>query len=319
MKWLAFAIGIIFAVVTPAMAQTYPGRPIRLVSPYAPGGGTDIWARIIGPRLSESLGQSVVVDNRPGAGGTVGTEMVARSRPDGYTLLLGSPGPLTVSPSLRSLPYNTLRDLAPIALISQVADVLAVHPSLPVKSVRELIAFAKTHREKLTFSSSGAGGSSHLSGALFNVMAGVDMLHVPYRGTGPAVAALVSGEVTLAFANALTILPYVNSGRLRGIAVTSVTRVSAVPDLPTVAEAGVPGYRSGVWYGVLAPAGTSKEIINQLNQALTKIARLPALREQFALQGAELVGSSPEQFAEHIKSETARWAKTIREANITAN
>lgn len=320
MKRLMVTIGIAFTVVTASMAQTYPNRPIRFISPYAPGGGTDILARLLGQKLNESFGQPVVIENRPGGGGILGTELVAKSPPDGYTILLGSTGPLTVNPSLhRTLPYDTLRDFAPITLVSIVPSVLAVHPSLPVKSVKQLIAFAKAHPGELSFSSSGNGGSGHLAGEMFNLMAGVKMVHVPYRGTGPAVVGVVSGEVPLSFSNMLSMLPHVKSGRLRGLAVTSVKRSAAASDLPTVSEAGLPGYDAGPWYGVLAPAATPKETIARLNAELVKILRRPDVHQKVSADGGEVVGSSPEQFAQHIKVELRRWAKIVKEANVRAD
>ncbi len=320
MKWLIVTIGIAFALVTTSMAQTYPDRPIRFISPYAPGGGTDILARLLGQKLNESVGQPVVIENRPGGGGILGTELVAKSPPDGYTILLGSTGPLTVNPSLhRTLPYDTLRDFAPITLVSIVPSVLAVHPSLPVKSVKQLIAFAKAHPGELNFSSSGNGGSGHLAGEMFNLMAGVKMIHVPYRGTGPAVLGVVSGEVPLSFSNMLSMLPHVKSGRLRGLAVTSVQRSSAAPDLPTISETGLPGYEAGPWYGVLAPAGTPKEIIARLNAELVKILRRPDVHQKVSADGGEVVGSSPGEFTAHIRAELTRWAKIVKQANIRAD
>lgn len=320
MKWLIVTIGIAFALVTTSMAQTYPDRPIRFISPYAPGGGTDILARLLGQKLNESFGQPVVIENRPGGGGILGTELVAKSPPDGYTILLGSTGPLTVNPSLhRTLPYDTLRDFAPITLVSVVPSVLAVHPSLPVKSVKQLIAFAKAHPGELNFSSSGNGGSGHLAGEMFNLMAGVKMIHVPYRGTGPAVVGVVSGEVPLSFSNMLSMLPHVKSGRLRGLAVTSVQRSSAAPDLPTISEAGLPGYEAGPWYGVLAPAGIPKEIIARLNAELVKILRRPDVHQKVSADGGEVVGGSPEEFTAHIRAELTRWAKIVKQANIRAD
>ncbi len=317
MKQSLMMIGVSLALVGTSAAQNYPNRPIRFVSPYAPGGGTDILARALGQKLSESLGSSVIIDNRPGGGGIIGTEAVVKAPPDGYTILLGSTGPLTVNPSLyKKLPYDTLRDLAPITLISIVPSVLAVHPSLPVKSVKELIAYAKAHPGELSFSSSGNGGSGHLAGEMFNVMAGVKMVHIPYRGTGPATIALVAGEVPLSFGNMLSMLPHVKSGRLRALAVTSVKRSPAAPELPTVAEAGVSHYEAGPWYGVLAPAGTPKDIIARLNSELVKVLRQPDMREKLQQEGGEAVGSSPEQFTEHIKAELVRWAKIIKEANV---
>ncbi len=317
MKRLVVGVVIALGSVAVTMAQSYPSKPVRFISPYAPGGGTDIMARTLAQKLSENLGRQVVVENRPGGGGIVGTETVAKAPPDGYTILLGSKGPLTVNPALYSkLPYDTLRDLAPISLVSMVPAVLAVHPSLPVKSVKELIALARARPGELTFSSSGNGGSGHLSGEQFATLAGVKMVHVPYRGTGPATTALLSGEVTMSFGNLVALMPHVQAGQLRALAVTSAKRTSAAPQLPTVAESGLRGYEYVTWYGVLAPAGTSKDIIAKLNAELVKIARQPDMREKLTGEGGEVVGSTPEEFANYIKSELASSAKLVKSVHV---
>jgi tripartite-type tricarboxylate transporter receptor subunit TctC len=314
-------LAAVIAIVVPtgSPAQTYPNHPIRFIVPYAPGGGTDIVARTLAQKLTENLGQPVVVDNRSGAGGILGTELAAKSAPDGYTILLGTTGPLGINPSLyRNLPYDVRRDFAPISLIATAPHVLALHPSVPAKSVRELIAFAKTHPDQLTYSSGGTGGSNHLSGAMFNVMAGIRITHVPYRGAGPAVLAMVSGEVSLAFCDVLTTLPHVKSGRLRGIAVTGAERSTIAPELPTIAEAGVPGYESGVWHGVLTGAKTLPAIVKRLNAELVNIVRHTDMHEKLSAEGSEVIGSSPEQFSRFIETQLKRWAKIIAEAHITA-
>jgi tripartite-type tricarboxylate transporter receptor subunit TctC len=299
-----------------ASAPGYPGRVIRLISPYAPGGGTDIMARTVSQKLTEALGQSVIVDNRPGAGGVVGTEIAAKAPPDGYTILLGSPSPLTVAPHLyKKLPYDPLKDLAPISLITTVPNILCVHPSLPVRSVRDLIALAKARPGQLTFSSSGNGGSGHLAGEMLNSMARVKLIHVPYRGTSYAATALLSGEVSMSFGNVVAFMPQVKAGRLFAIALTSLKRPSTLPDLPTVAET-IPGYSSGTWAGILAPAGTPPEIIARLNAELVKIPQVPAIRDQINSEGGTPIGSSPEEFATFMRQETARLEKIIKEANI---
>lgn len=305
------------AASSAAMAQSYPNKPVRFISPYAPGGGTDTMARVLAQKLSENLGRQVIVENRPGGGGIVGTETAAKAPPDGYTILLGSKGPLTVNPALYAkLPYNTLRDLAPISLISIVPAILAVHPSLPVNSVKELIALARSRPGELTFSSSGNGGSGHLSGEQFAALAGARMVHVPYRGTGPATTALLSGEVTLSFGNMVALMPHVQAGRLKVLGVTSAKRVSAAPQLPTVAEAGLRGYEYVTWYGVLAPAGTPRDIIGKLNSELVKIARRPDMKDKLTGEGGDVVGSTPEEFAAHIKTELASSAKLVKSANV---
>lgn len=320
MKSLLLTVGVSFALVTASLAQPYPNRVIRFVSPYPPGGAVDILARFLGQHLHEGLGQPVIVENRPGGSGIIGTAAVAKSPPDGYTILMGSSGPLAVNPSLFSdLPYDTLRDFAPITLVAVVPSILAVHPSLPVKSVKELMAFARAHPGKLTFSSSGNGGSGHLAGEMFNLMAGVKMIHIPYRGTGLSVIGLLTGEVSLSFENMLSLFPYVKAGRVRGLAVTGTRRSRAAPHLPTIAESGLPGYSAGPWFGVLVPARTPKEIVTQLNRELVKILRRPNVLEKLSTDGGEVVGSTPEEFTEHIKAELKSWAKVIKEANIRAN
>jgi tripartite-type tricarboxylate transporter receptor subunit TctC len=297
---------------TGAAAQNYPAKPSRFIVPYVPGGGTDTLARLVGQKLSESLGQSVVIDNRPGAGGVIGTDIVAKSPPDGYTIMLASASPITVAPHLhKQLPYNPLKDFAPITLITIVPAVLAVHPTLPVSSVKELIALAKKKPGQLTFSSSGNGGTGHVSGEMLKMMAGVDMLHVPYKGTGPATTAVLSGEVSLTFGNMISVLPHVKSGKLRALAVTTAKRSPVLPNVPIVAET-LPGYLSGPWYGVLAPAGTPVPIVSRLNQEIVRILRSPEVAENLRSEGADPIGSSPADFAAHLKSETERMGKVVR-------
>ncbi len=297
-------------------AQNYPNRVIRLVSPYAPGGGTDYFARLIGQKLGESLGVSVVVENRPGAGGVIGADIVAKAAADGYTLLLASPSPLVVAPHLnKNMPYDPRKDLAPITLVANVPAIFVVHPSLPVKTVREFIQFAKSRPGELTYSSSGNGGTGHLAGALFDLRAGTKMIHVPYKGTGPATAALIAGEVTVGFAESIALTPHIKSGRLRAIAMTSLKRSALFPDLPTVAET-IEGYTAGPWYGVLAPAKTPASLITRLNREIVSILRTPEIRAGIAGAGAEVVGSTPEELALQIKEESERWARVIRESAI---
>ena len=302
-----------------AGAQNYPSKPVRFVSPYAPGGGTDIMARTLAQKLTESMGQQFVVENRAGGGGIVGIESVAKAAPDGYTILLGSKGPLTMNPALHSkLPYDTLRDLAPISLVGSVPAVLVVHPSLPVNTVKELIALAKARPGELMFSSSGTSGTGHLSGELFAAMGGVKLVHVPYRGTGPATVAVLSGEVTFGFGNLVALMPHVQNKLLRALAVTSSKRISSAAHLPTVAEAGLPGYEYVTWYGVLAPAATPKEIVNRLGTELAKVARQAEMRDRLSSEGGEAVGSTPEEFAAYLKTELAAAVKLVKIANLRA-
>ena len=263
-------LSILFLTIGLSLAQSYPSRVVRFVSPYAPGGGTDILARALAQKLTESFGQSFIVENRAGGGGILGIDSVAKSAPDGYTILMGSKGPLTMNPALHSkIPYDTLRDLAAISLIGSVPSVLAVHPSLPVKTVKDLIQLAKSHPNELSFSSSGTGGTGHLTGELFSSLAEVKLVHVPYRGTSPATIAVLSGEVSFGFGNLISLMPHLKNRQLRTIAVTSSKRIGSVPQLPTMAEAGVSGYEYVTWYGVLSAAGTPKEIIAKLSRCFT--------------------------------------------------
>lgn len=318
MKHLLLALLLFFAS-SASHAQQYPTRTIRFVAPFSAGGGTDLIARKLAQKLSESLGQTVVVDNRTGASGVIGTALAANALPDGYTIMIATPT-LTVNPGLiKNLPYDAIRDFAPVSLIATAPHLLAVHPSLPAKSVKELVALVRARRGELTYSAGRTGGSSHLSGELFNSVAGIRMVAVPYRGGGESMMAMVSGEVPIGFKDVPTTLPYMKTGRLRGLAVTSLKRSAAVPELPTIAESGYPGFQSGVWYGMLAPARTSPEITARLNAALVKIVRSADFVRSLAAEGAEPVASSPEYFGEFIRKETARWAEVIRESNITVN
>ena len=299
-----------------AVAQQYPSKAIRFVVPYVPGGGTDTVARLTGQKLSEALGQAVVIDNRPGAGGVIGGEIVAKSPPDGYTIMLASSSPITVAPHIQKrMPYDPLKDFTPVTLIAIVPALLAVHPALPVKSVKDLIALAKAKPGALTFSSSGNGGTGHVSGEMFKMLAGVDMLHVPYKGTAPATTAVVSGEVSLTFGNMISLLPQVKTGKLRALAVTTAKRSAVLPNIPTVAET-LPGYLSGPWYGVLAPAGLPPAILSRLNQELVKVVHSREVSDSLRSEGAEPIGSSPGQFAAHIKSELERMGKVVQKSRM---
>jgi tripartite-type tricarboxylate transporter receptor subunit TctC len=299
--------------VSGAYAADYPNKPIRLVVPFAAGGTTDFLARAIAQDLGTSMGTTVVVDNRPGAGGNIGSDLVARSEPDGYTLLLGTVGTHAINASLyKKMPYDTVKDFAPISLVASVPNILVVHPSVPAKSVKELIALAKAKPGTLAFASSGNGSSIHLSGELFKSMAEVDMFHVPYKGSGPALTDLVGGQVQLMFDNMPSSFPHVKAGRLRALAVTSAKRSPAAPDVPTIAESGVPGYEAVAWFGILAPAGTPPEIVKKLNTEIAKTLKSPEVTKRLASQGAEPVSNTPEQFAAYIKSEMAKWAKVVK-------
>ncbi len=303
---------------TKGLAQTYPNKPIRIIVGFAPGGGSDILARLLGPKLTESWGQPVIVDNRPGAGGIVATEMVAKAAPDGYTLVMGYIGTNAVNPSLYTkLPYDAEKDFAPVALVAAFPNVLVVHPSAPVHSVKELIAYAKSKPGQLNYASGGIGTAPHLAGAYFCTMAGVEMVHVPYKGSGPALTELLGGHVSLMFNTMIQTLPHVKAGALRPLGVTSGKRSVAIPDLPTIAEAGLPGYDMVGWFGLLAPAKTPKEIVTKLNAEVVKILNMPDVKERLSSQGSEPTGiTTPEQFGAFIKSEIAKWAKVVKSSGM---
>jgi tripartite-type tricarboxylate transporter receptor subunit TctC len=296
-----------------ASAQTFPAKPIRIVVPFPPGGPADILARTIGQSLSEAWGQQVIVDNRAGAGGNIGSEIVAKAPPDGYTLLMGFVGTHAINASLyRDMPFDPVRDFEPVGLVAMVTIILVVHPSLPVKSLREMIALAKARPGDLTFGSPGNGTPQHLAGELFNTMTGVKTSHVPYKGAVPALTDLLGGRLSMIFSSMPPALPHVKTGKLRAIGVTSANRSPAAPDVPTLAQSGLPGYEVINWYGLLAPATTSKAIIGRVNVEATRIMNLPAVKERLAAQGAETYTSTPEQFADYIKTETAKWAKVVK-------
>jgi tripartite-type tricarboxylate transporter receptor subunit TctC len=300
-----------------AAAQGYPSKPIRLIVPFAAGGGNDNVARLVGKRLADSLGQPVLVDNRPGAGGMVGAELAAKSAPDGYTLFLGGVGSHAINPNLHEkLPYDPIKDFAPVELLAQAPLVLVVHPSVPANSVAELTAYARAHPGKLNFASNGNGSSSQLAAVMFDSMAGVDMVHVPYKGLSPALTDLLSGQVQLMFSSVVAILPHIKAGKLRALAVTGAKRLASLPELPTIAESGLPGYEASSWYGILAPAGTPRNIVARLNAELTKALEQPEVRASLLAEGAEPVGGSPEAFAAHIRAEKERLGKLIRDAKI---
>ncbi len=303
------------ALASLAWAQAYPTKPIRLVVPFPAGGTTDILARAAAQKLTEAWGQTVIVDNRPGAGGNIGSELVAKAAPDGYTLEMGTVGTHAINASLYAkMPYDHVKDFVPVILVAGVPNVLVVHPSVPVHSVAELIAYAKANPGKLNFASSGSGTSIHLSGELFKVMAGVQMAHVPYKGSAPAVQDLLGGQVQLMFDNLPSSLPHIKAGKLRALAVTSATRASALPDVPTVAEAGLPGFEASSWFGVLAPAGTPPAIVAKLNAEIAKWLATPEAQEKLSAQGANIASGTPEDFAKHIAGETTKWAKVVKES-----
>ena len=300
-----------------ALAQNYPTRVVRIVVPQAPGAQSELFARMLGQKLGESLGQSVINDPRPGAGGAIGAEVAARAAPDGYTLLFGTNSTHGSNPALYAkLPYDAVRDFAPIALTVGMPYVLSVHPSLPVTSLKQLIAFAKSKPGQLYYASAGNGSTHHLSGELFKSMARINIVHVPYKGGPPATAATVGGEVSMLFNTVGSVQPSVKSGRLRALAVTTTSRSGALPDVPTMAEAGLPGFEMQSWFGLLAPAGTPRPIISRLNAETIKALNTPEMKSAIATMGANLMSGSPEQFADHIKSEIGRIGEIVKAAGI---
>ena len=300
-------------------AAAYPDRPIRLVVPLAPGGTTDILARLVAQRLSATFGQPVIVDNRPGAGGNIGNEVVARAVPDGYTLLMAAP-PLVINPGLYAkVGYRPIDDYTPISLIASVPVVLAVNPGVQARSVRELLTLTKAHPGKYNYASSGVGGTPHLAGALFSSMAAVDIVHVPYKGSGPALTDLLGGQVHMQFSGLPPLLPFIRSGKLRALGVASLKRSPALPEVPTIAEAGVPGYEATSWQGLSAPARLPVQITTLLHAAVTKFISAPETRARFAELGAEPVGSTPAEFARFIKVEFNKWGPVIRQTGARAD
>ncbi|MEQ1776402.1 MAG: tripartite tricarboxylate transporter substrate binding protein [Burkholderiales bacterium] len=318
MKML-FSISLVVsaAVALPAIAQQYPAKAVRMIVGFPAGGTSDIMARLTGQKLSEAWGQTFIIDNRPGAGGNIGTELVAKSPPDGYTLLVSPGSTLTSNPAVYSkVPFDTVRDFAPVTVIAGVPNALVVHPSVPVNNVKELIALAKSRPGQLAYASTGAGQSTHLSAELLKLSAGINMIHVPYKGSAPALTDIVAGQVSVMFDNLPSCLPFIKSGRLKPLAVSSTARSRALPELPTVAESGLAGFDVTVWFAVLAPAATSRDIINRLNGEIIKAIKTPDMRDRLAQQGADPVGNTPEEFAAVIKRDLAKWAKVVKDANI---
>jgi len=312
-------IGVCMAMVTlPVLAQTYPTKPIRLVVPFSPGGGTDLVARTIAQRVTESIGQTVIVDNRAGAGGMIGADMVAKAPPDGYTLLMGTPGPLTINPNLESkMPYDTLRDFAPISLATISPFVLVVHPSVPAKTVKELIAIAKARPGQLNYGTAGIGSVAHLSAEQFKSLAHVNIVHIPYKGSSLALTDLLAGQTQIQFENLPVVQPHFRSGKLRALAVGTEQRSVLAPQLPTMSEAGVPGYEASTGFGVLAPARTPKDIVTRLNADVVKVLKSPDVKERLLTQGLEAVGSSSEQYSTYLRAELQKVARIVKTAHIT--
>ena len=313
--WRTACAAVVLFLAFVAHAQPYPQRSVRIIVPYPPGSGTDIVARLLGQRISESWGQPIVVDNRPGAGAIVGVDAVAKSAPDGYTLGIADTGPLAINPSLYpKLPYDPVRDLAPVVEVAKLPFMLVAHPSLGVSSVAELIAEAKRRPGQINYASVGNGSAVHLATELFRKRAGIEIVHIPYKGSAPALIDVLSGTTPLMFVNLLSGLPHVRSGRLRALAVASAQRIRAVPDVPTVSQAGVPGYQFEAWFGVIAPAGTSAAIIERLNAEFRRVLALPEVRDRLLNEGGmEPVGGTAAQFASLISAEREHWGKLVRE------
>jgi tripartite-type tricarboxylate transporter receptor subunit TctC len=318
MRWLLLVIGLSLSLN--ASAQGYPMKPVRLIVTFAAGGGADFVGRTLGSKLAERLGQPVVVENRAGANGAIGAELVARAPADGYTLLIGAAGTVAVAPHLNAnLPFDTFKDFAPIALVATSPFVVTVHPQVPAKSVRELIQLAKSRPGKLNFGSSGVGGSPQLAGELFKSMAGVELVHVAYKGLAPAITDLIGGQIEVVFADVGLVKAHLDAGKLRGLAVTGESRSPLLPDLPTVDEAGIPRYTAGTWYGLLAPAGTPASVVAKLNEETRKALSDPVVKSALTKQGVETASTSPEEFAKFLREEHDKWGAVIRKAGIKVN
>jgi tripartite-type tricarboxylate transporter receptor subunit TctC len=304
-------------VVTSATAQNYPARPIRMIVPFAPGGGGDIVGRLLAQKMSEGLGKPLVIDNRGGAGGTIGTELAVKALADGYTVLLGNVGPLALSPSLYpQLTYDAVRDLAPVSMVASFPNVLVANISLPARSIQELVALIKSRRGKMNFGSAGTGTSTHLAAELFKAVARLDIVHVPYKGGAAALTDVIAGQVAYYFGSLPSSLPLARAGKAQALAVTSLRRSSAAPEIPTIAESGYPGFETAAWYGVLVPIGTPRDIVMRLNRATIAALGAAEVKERLVQEGSEPMGSSPAQFGAYIKSEIEKWSKVVREANI---
>jgi tripartite-type tricarboxylate transporter receptor subunit TctC len=313
------ALLVAACTATGAGAQSFPAKPVRVIVGFPPGSGADITARVVGAKAGEGLGQQFVVENRPGAASNIAAELVAKAPADGYTLFIGTVANTINATLYRNLPFDFARDFAPVALTTAAPNLLVVHPSLPAKSVKELVALAKSRPGQLTFASSGSGTAPHLSAELFKAMAGVSMLHVPYKGSPPAVIDLLAGEVTLMFSPSSTVLPHVKNGRLRALAVTTAGRIGLLPGLPTVAESGLKGYETITWFGFVAPARTSHPVLARLNGEIVRTLAIPEVRAVFAAQGIETVGGTPEEFGAYIRVEIEKWARAIRLSGAKAD
>ncbi len=294
-------------------AQTYPAKSLRIIVPWTPGGTADLLSRVLAQKMSEGMGHQVVVDNRPGAGGLIGTELAAKATPDGYTLLMGTTAPNSVAPSLyQKIPFDPTRDFAYLSLVARTSYVLSVHPSMPVKTVRDLIALAKARPGQLTFSSPGSGTPNHLSGEMFKMLTGIDIQHVPYKGSAQAVGDVIAGHIALTFENITVVSPHVKAGRVRGLAVTSLKRSPVLAEVPTIAESGLPGFEAIGWFGMLAPGTTPRDIVTKLNSEVVRILSIADVKERISGLGAEVVTSSPEEFDQFNRAQIAKWAKVVK-------
>jgi len=312
------ALGGAAAAQAQKPAGDYPAKPLRLIVTFPAGGATDIMGRLLGEKLGQRLGQQVIIDNRGGANGNIGMELAAKAPADGYTMVITTAGTWAVNPSLYKASFDVTRDFAPIIHATTSPGVLVVHPSMPVKTVRDLVALAKSQPGKLDYGSAGIGGFGHISGAIFTLMAGVKMTHIPYKGAGPAVVDLLGGQIHVLFNDAIPTMPYLRGGRMRGLATTGLKRMAVLPELPTIDESGLKGYENSTWLALAFPAGTPREIVARLNGELNAILKLPDVREKTASFGAEIIGGTPEQFSEFLKAEIGKFARVVREANITA-
>ena len=314
---IALSIAALAVCATPAIAQTFPSKPIRMVVHFPPGGPTDLVARTVGAKMAETWGQQVVVDNRPGAGGIIGVETVVRAAPDGYTLAFATGGSMSITPALRkNLPYDVFKDLTPVGLVVINPQILVAHPSLPAKSIQELIKVAKAQPGKINYASVGPGSPQHLGMEMLKHMTGIDMVHIPYKGTAPAITDVLGGQVSLMFNSMPSVLPHTKTGRLKALAVSTSRRSAAAPDVPSVAEQGVPGFNYATWYGILGPAGLPRDIVTKLNTELVRILRDKEVSQKLASSGAEPAPGTPEEFAKYMRAEYDQWRKTIAAAKL---
>ena len=328
-NWKDVRIGMLFAATlaaalhadaaAPAVEKNYPSKPVRMLVAFAPGGSSDIVARVLGLHLGNLWGQQVVIDNRPGAGGMLGHEIGARASADGYTIVLTSIGPLAVNPSIYKKPgYDPVQSFAPVTLTVSLLNAVVVHPSIPVKNIRELIEYAKARPDTVNYGSSGVGGAGHLAGELFGILAGTRLVHIAYKGGAPAMIDLVGGQIQMIFATLVTALPHMKTGKIRGLAITTKERVAMMPDLPTVAEAGLPGFEANNWDGMLFPAGTPRAIVDRVSRDTAQVLRLPAAKDLLSSQGALPTPTTPDEFGTYIKSEIAKWRDVVQRAGIRA-